>query len=119
MADADRKHEIIDVRPAGAHADADARNARYEGVSAPEMLRDLLGGELAGRVATVSSFGTESAVLLHMAAQADRTAPVIFVDTLKMFPETLAYRDDLVARLGLSRRSEERRVGKECVITGR
>src|SRR3546814_6005238 len=66
------------------------------------MLRDLLGGELAGRVATVSSFGTESALLLHMASQAERTAPVIFVDNLKVFPETLAYRDDLVARLGLS-----------------
>lgn len=102
MADAARKIDIIDVRPAFTQADADALNARYEGVSAPEMLRDLLGGELAGRVSIVSSFGTESAVLLHMAAQANRTAPVIFVDTLKMFPETLAYRDDLVARLGLS-----------------
>src|SRR3546814_2014481 len=67
------------------------------------MLSDLLRGELAGRVSVVSSFGTESAVLLHMVAAADPAAPVIFVDTLKMFPETLAYRDDLAARLGLQK----------------
>ncbi|MEP9379425.1 phosphoadenylyl-sulfate reductase [Aquabacter sp. CN5-332] len=54
-----------------------------------------------GRVAAVSSFGTESAVLLHMMAQVDRSIPVIFLDTGHMFPETLAYRDELVALLGL------------------
>ena len=55
-----------------------------------------------GRVAVVSSFGAESVVLLHMAAQVDRGFPVLFLDTGHMFPETLAYRDDLIARLGLS-----------------
>src|SRR3546814_1736758 len=109
MADAARRIDTIDVQPVFTQADADALNARYEGVSAPDMLSDLLRGELAGRVSVVSSFGTESAVLLHMVAAADPAAPVIFVDTLKMFPETLAYRDDLAARLGLQklRRSEE------------
>ncbi len=102
MADAVRRIDTIDVRPALSQSDADALTARYEGVSAPGMLRDLLGGELAGRVSLVSSFGTESAVLLHMVSMADPAAPIIFVDTLKMFPETLAYRDDLVERLGLT-----------------
>src|SRR3546814_853480 len=103
MADAARRIDTIDVQPVFTQADADALNARYEGVSAPDMLSDLLRGELAGRVSVVSSFGTESAVLLHMVAAADPAAPVIFVDTLKMFPETLAYRDDLAARLGLQK----------------
>lgn len=102
MADAARRIDTLDVRPAFTQADADALNARYAGVSAPDMLRDLLRGELAGRVSVVSSFGTESAVLLHMVAEADPAAPVIFVDTLKMFPETLAYRDELIARLGMT-----------------
>ncbi|WP_309696856.1 phosphoadenylyl-sulfate reductase [Sphingomonas sp. SORGH_AS_0870] len=61
----------------------------------------LLTRELRGQIVAVSSFGTESAVLLYMVAQADPTTPVVFTDTLKMFPETLAYRDTLVARLGL------------------
>jgi phosphoadenosine phosphosulfate reductase len=55
-----------------------------------------------GRTALVTSFGAESAILLHLVAQVDRALPVVFVDTLRLFPETLAYRDDLVARLGLT-----------------
>ena len=66
-----------------------------------------------GDVAVVSSFGAESAVLLHLVAQADPTMPVIFLDTLKMFPETLAYRDDADRALRpdqfLGRRSPIRR----------
>jgi phosphoadenosine phosphosulfate reductase len=62
------------------------------------VLRDGLAGE----VGLVSSFGAESAVLLHLVAQADAGTPVIFLDTGKHFPETLAYRDTLVAKLGLT-----------------
>lgn len=54
-----------------------------------------------GRIALVSSFGTESAVLLDMIAQVDRTLPVIFLDTGKLFPDTIAYRNALIARLRL------------------
>ena len=50
----------------------------------------------------VSSFGAESAILLHMVAQIDPTVPVVFLETHKHFAETVAYRDDLVARLGLT-----------------
>jgi phosphoadenosine phosphosulfate reductase len=55
-----------------------------------------------GKIALVSSFGTESAILLHMIAQIDKATPVIFLDTGKLFPETLAYRDALIAQLGLT-----------------
>lgn len=53
-------------------------------------------------VAVVSSFGTEAAVLLHMVASVERHLPVIFLDTGHLFPETLAYRDVLIDRLGLT-----------------
>jgi phosphoadenosine phosphosulfate reductase len=49
----------------------------------------------------VSSFGAESAVLLDMVASVDRNTPVIFLETGKLFPETLAYKDELVRSLGL------------------
>lgn len=101
MAEAARKLDIIDARPAFTQADADALNARFAGVDTLSMLRTLFAEDALGRVATVSSFGTESAVLLHLVAQADRDIPVVFVDTLKMFPETLAYRDTLVERFGI------------------
>lgn len=66
------------------------------------LLVAVLGGRYAGRTALVTSFGAESAVLLHLVAGIDRRAPVIFLETGKLFPETLAYRDLLVERLGLA-----------------
>lgn len=73
----------------------------------PAAARDLLRRTITeefprGRVALVSSFGAESAVLLHMAAAIDPGIAVIFVDTGKLFPETLAYRETLAAKLGLT-----------------
>ena len=53
------------------------------------------------RLAVVSSFGTESAALLKVMADVDPAIPVIFLDTGWLFEETLAYRDTLIASLGL------------------
>jgi phosphoadenosine phosphosulfate reductase len=52
-------------------------------------------------LAVVSSFGTESAALLRVMADVDPAIPVIFLDTGWLFEETLAYRDTLIATLGL------------------
>jgi phosphoadenosine phosphosulfate reductase len=59
--------------------------------------------KLVGReqLALVSSFGTESAALLKVMADVDPAIPVIFLDTGWLFEETLAYRDTLIATLGL------------------
>jgi phosphoadenosine phosphosulfate reductase len=58
---------------------------------------------VAGReqLALVSSFGTESAALRKVMADVDAAIPVIFLDTGWLFEETLAYRDTLIATLGL------------------
>ena len=61
----------------------------------------LAGRHFAGRTALVTSFGAESAVLLHLVAGIDPKTPVIFLETGKLFAETLAYRDLLTERLGL------------------
>lgn len=53
------------------------------------------------RLALVSSFGSESAALLKVAADVDPAIPVVFLDTGMLFAETLAYRDTLVQKLGL------------------
>jgi len=52
-------------------------------------------------LALVSSFGTESAALLKVMADVDPAIPVVFLDTGWLFEETLAYRDTLIATLGL------------------
>jgi phosphoadenosine phosphosulfate reductase len=67
--------------------------------------RALLRGALldhAGRIAVVSSFGAESALLLALVAEIDPATPVLFVDTGQHFAETLAYRDTLTQALGLT-----------------
>lgn len=101
MASAARKLDLIDVAPFSP-TDAAALEARYAGVGTRDMLGDLLTGELQGRVAAVSSFGAESAVLLHLIAQIDRDIPVIFLNTQKIFGETLQYRDELSEKLGFT-----------------
>ena len=53
------------------------------------------------RLAVVSSFGSESAALLKIAADVDPAIPVVFLDTGWLFEETLAYRDTLTRLLGL------------------
>ena len=75
---------------------------RYEGWSTHAVLKDLVLTEYPERIAAVSSFGAESAVILSFLADIDRAVPVIFLDTGKHFPETLTYRDQLIERLGLT-----------------
>ena len=83
-------------------ADVARLNARFEGVGTQAMLEAVLKGKLLGAVAAVSSFGAESAVLLDLVAQVDPATPVLFLETGKMFVETLDYRDMLIEQLGLT-----------------
>lgn len=75
--------------------------AQYEGLGGLALLRAMIGEEFPGRIAVVSSFGAESALILALVAQVDPATPVLFLETGKHFDETLAYRDELTARLGL------------------
>jgi phosphoadenosine phosphosulfate reductase len=70
-------------------------------MSAQEIVELALTGNLAGRTAVVSSFGAESAVLLHLVAQINPDTPILFLNTGKLFGETLRYRDRLQDALGL------------------
>ena len=74
--------------------------ARADGRTGSDLIATAL--DIYGaRIAVVSSFGAESAVLLHLVADIDPSTPVIFLETGKHFPETLMYRDRLISRLGL------------------
>jgi phosphoadenosine phosphosulfate reductase len=77
-------------------------NAQAAGLDATAVLSRAIEEIFRGRIAIVSSFGADSAALLHLAAQIDRAVPVLFIDTGHLFPETLAYRDELAAKLGLT-----------------
>ncbi len=82
-------------------ADIDELVARYGHLPADALLDWMCREAFPGRIAVVSSFGTESAVLLDMIARTDPATPVIFLNTGKLFAETLRYRDQLIARFGL------------------
>lgn len=77
-------------------------NARWAEASTEQILDEALTREFPGHIALVSSFGAEAAVLLHLAAQVDRSLPILFLDTGKHFMETLTYRDILVGRFGFT-----------------
>jgi len=76
-----------------------ARLSFFDGI---DILAPLIERHFKNRIALVSSFGAESAVLLHMVAEVDRSVPIIFLDTGKLFWETLGYRSKLVDQLGLT-----------------
>ena len=80
----------------------EALRAQYTPLSADETLRAMIETEFSGKICVVSSFGSESAVLLHKVAQIDPSVPVIFLNTGKLFGETLRFRDRLQNLLGLT-----------------
>ncbi len=59
--------------------------ARFGGLPAEDLVTQMVVETIKGRIAYVSSFGTEAAVLLHMVAMADSTTPALFLDTGKLF----------------------------------
>ena len=73
-----------------------------DGLDALGIVEAALNGALPGKTAVLSSFGADSAVLLHLVSRIDVHAPILFVDTGRMFAETLAYRDRLQELLGLT-----------------
>jgi phosphoadenosine phosphosulfate reductase len=87
--------DVADISPAQA-LDRALRDA-----SPAEVIEAALKTVGREQLALVSSFGTESAALLKVMADVDPAIPVVFLDTGWLFEETLAYRDTLIATLGL------------------
>jgi phosphoadenosine phosphosulfate reductase len=95
---------IVDL--ASAARAPEERAAHYarqlEGASARDILDFAMNDLWRGKFAIVSSFGAESAVLLHIASTIEKNVPVIFLETDRHFAQTLQYRDELIERLGLT-----------------
>ena len=84
MAEPARALDRIDTAPAFDAAAVAAIDAQLAALDTPQMLQHLLRSIVPGRVAVVSSFGAESAVLLHLIAGIDRDLPLVFVNTRRM-----------------------------------
>lgn len=77
-------------------------NGELRQASAQDILRAAISREWPGELTYVSSFGAESVVMLSLIAEVDPSLPVIFIDTGMHFPQTLDYKDEVIARLGLT-----------------
>ena len=76
-------------------------SAFYSDLDALPLLRVMVREEFPGRIALISSFGADAALLLSMVAEIDPITPVLFLETQKHFPETLEYAKTLTDQLGL------------------
>lgn len=82
------------------HALADI-NTWLAAQSAEERLSWAL-ATLPDEHALSSSFGAQSAAMLHLATREQPDIPVILIDTGYLFPETYRFADELTDRLGLN-----------------
>lgn len=73
----------------------------YGHLEAEALLAVMIKEEFKGEIALVSSFGAGSALLIDMVARIDPYTPVLFLETHKHFPETLAYVAQLRETFGL------------------
>jgi phosphoadenosine phosphosulfate reductase len=76
-------------------------SANLEKVSAEERVRWAL-ERFRPDIMLSTSFGVQSAVLLHMVTQQWPDIPVVMVDTRYLFPETYRFADQLTERLKLN-----------------
>jgi phosphoadenosine phosphosulfate reductase len=79
-----------------ARLDAELRHAH------PRTIVEAAFEAFGDKLALVSSFGAESAVLLDVVAKVNPAIPVLFLDTGMLFGQTLDYRQSLARRLGLT-----------------
>lgn len=81
-----------------------AELARLDEAPAEEILRWTAENFEPGQIALSSAFGPGSAVLIHMLAEIAPQTPVIFIDTLHHFQETLEHVALVTERYGLDLR---------------
>jgi phosphoadenosine phosphosulfate reductase len=92
-------------------------NSYFSDKPTKELLNFVLTGKKMGRVALVSSFGTQSSVLLHLVANIDSQVQVLFIDTGKLFPQTLQFQKELASVLNLTNTKSVRQ--NDTKLTGR
>lgn len=76
-------------------------NGELEGATAEERVLWAM-DRFGGRIVLTSSFGAQSAVMLHLVTSARPDIPVVLVDTGYLFPETYRFIDEMTERLDLN-----------------
>ncbi len=81
--------------------DLEALNAQWSPLSAEERVMRCL-ATFGERVVLSTSFGVQSAVMLHMVTLQQSDIPVVFIDTGYLFPETYRFAEAVSQRLKLN-----------------
>lgn len=96
------------MNPASALAYAPPRGGKgpetLEGADPFRVLRWALGEVTPGRLILSTAFGPGGLVLMHMLRRMEVRVPVVFIDTLHHFPETLGFARDVERRWALDLR---------------
>ena len=82
--------------------DWEALNNELDEAPAEDILRTTLEAFTPGKLAVISAFGPASLVVLHYVSRLAPELPVIFIDTLHHFPETLEHVERVQERLNLN-----------------
>ncbi len=98
-----KKNPIHQIGNNGAIENEVARlNDRFSDRPTEELLNFILHNKSIGKVALVSSFGAQSSVLLHLVAKVAPRTDVLFIDTGKLFQQTLEFQKKLASALELA-----------------
>ena len=60
-------------------------NDRLKGKSSKDGIRILIEDIFLDKIVYVCSFGSESAIILHMISKIKKNFPIVFINTLKLF----------------------------------
>ena len=69
---------------------------------APEEILEISIKKFNNKITYICSFGTESAIILHMISKIDKKFPIFLLNTHFLFPETIAYKNKLLKKLRLT-----------------
>lgn len=81
-------------------------NRSFKKLSPIEILGESINVVFKNKITYVCSFGTESAIILHMISKIDKNLQIILINTNFLFNETHQYKDYLMNRFDLNNLKE-------------
>lgn len=93
--------KVVRLERAPLQLDLDEINDALEGATPDEIIR-WAGRTFGSGLVMSSSFGAESALMLHLVCREVPRIPVIFLDTGYLFPETYTFAEELTQRFQLN-----------------
>ena len=68
----------------------------------PEEILEISIKKFSNKITYICSFGTESAIILHMISKIDKKFPIFLLNTHFLFSETIDYKNKLLKKLSLT-----------------